>query len=76
MRTIIAITLLLISCREDKIETVTETEPLLDQDADGYSFPEDCDDTDPAINPVAEETCDGTDNNCNGDIDEGVIFDF
>jgi hypothetical protein len=31
---------------------------------------EDCDDTDAAVNPAAEDVCDGLDNNCNGDIDE------
>ncbi len=31
---------------------------------------QDCDDTNAAINPVAEEICDGLDNNCNGEIDE------
>ncbi len=33
----------------------------------------DCDDTDPNINPGEPEVCDGIDNNCNGLIDEGVI---
>jgi hypothetical protein len=32
----------------------------------------DCDDTDPTISPVAEEACDALDNNCNGDVDEGL----
>jgi hypothetical protein len=30
----------------------------------------DCDDGDPAVSPGAEEVCDGTDNNCDGEIDE------
>ena len=29
----------------------------------------DCNDTDGAISPIAVETCDGIDNNCNGDVD-------
>ena len=32
----------------------------------------DCDDTDSSVNPSASEACDGADNNCDGNIDEGV----
>ncbi|MHA1741943.1 MAG: MopE-related protein [Candidatus Thorarchaeota archaeon] len=32
----------------------------------------DCDDGNPAFNPGMEEICDGLDNNCDGQIDEGV----
>ena len=38
--------------------------------ADGTPGP-DCNDADPAINPDANEVCDGVDNNCDGQIDEG-----
>ena len=32
----------------------------------------DCDDEDAAISPGAEETCDGTDQDCDGEIDQGL----
>ncbi len=35
---------------------------------------DDCDDSDEDINPSATEVCDGVDNNCDGDTDEGFIM--
>ena len=40
-----------------------------DADGDGFTAQQDCNDNDPAINPDAEEVCDGVDNNCNGRTD-------
>ena len=45
-----------------------------DADSDGYDSrgtPPDCNDRDPTIYPGAIEVCDGVDNNCDGNIDEG-----
>ena len=43
-----------------------------DQDSDGDPDRKDCADFDPTINADAKEVCDGVDNNCNGQVDEGV----
>lgn len=48
--------------------------PCVDNDGDGYiACRDDCNDSDAAIYPNAQEVCNGADNNCDGQIDEGVL---
>lgn len=65
---------LLLGC----LTSQTEYDALLaraqDADQDGMAAlaygGTDCDDTDPLVNPVASEVCDGVDNDCNGLVDD------
>ena len=44
-----------------------------DEDQDGFAAEEgDCNDNNPEIFPGMVETCDGIDNNCNGEVDENA----
>ncbi len=56
--------------------------PAVDRDGDGYAPGTcasgsavrggDCDDGEPAVHPGVSEQCDGIDNDCNGDLDDGL----
>ena len=48
---------------------------LVGADADTFLSDVDCDDTNPAVNAAASELCDGIDNNCDGQVDEGGALD-
>ena len=44
-----------------------------DADCDGVLASEDCDDNDEDFGLPTDEVCDGIDNNCDGEVDEGVL---
>lgn len=50
----------------DKAPTAT------DADGDGFAAGEDCDDGDASVHPGAPEVCNGADDDCDGEADEGV----
>ena len=77
MKSLIIFPLLLACASETKIaEPSNEGTITQDADSDGFISPEDCNDSDASISPNAEEVCDGTDNNCDGQIDEDVQTNF
>ncbi|MDB2368926.1 MopE-related protein, partial [Flavobacteriales bacterium] len=48
---------------------------VIDLDGDGYSTCDgDCNDNNASINPGVSEVCDGFDNDCSGETDEGCII--
>lgn len=72
-------------CRPDGTCGPPYDPACIDNDGDGFAVgdtaycpkctneglcDEDCNDDDEAVNPGVQDTCDGKDNNCNGEVDE------
>ncbi len=78
MKPTLLLPLMLFSCREvpkdePPLDTDTSVPAGADADGDGFASGVDCDDSDAAIYPGAAEACDGLDNNCSGEVDEGLL---
>ena len=76
-RSLLLIPLFALACRSSSKNSAAEAaiegfQSDADLDGDGFLSGEDCNDQDAAINGGAEEVCDGVDNDCDGEIDEGV----
>jgi len=56
---------------EEVLQTLTDPlVPDLDNDSDGFRWFQECDDSNPLINPNQDELWNGVDDDCDGDIDE------
>ena len=73
--TITTFSLMLFGCGS-KTDSMSDTgSGPVDSDNDGFAEDVDCDDTNSDVNPDAMETCDGIDNDCDTEVDEGEAED-
>ncbi len=67
---ILPVLIALIGCNN----RIKEDQPLTaDADGDGWAASDDCDDNDPSVYPLADEFCNGVDDDCDGEIDEDAV---
>ncbi|MBT3223137.1 MAG: hypothetical protein HN348_29030, partial [Proteobacteria bacterium] len=66
--------MLIFACNkaESDVDKPTPGPSTVDEDGDYVLSTVDCDDQNAAVHPYAEEICDGIDNDCDDDVDEGV----
>jgi hypothetical protein len=62
--------LFFVGCGDPEKPDDTGAIAAADADGDGYDSETDCDDSDPAVYPGAVETCNGGDDDCDGEVDE------